>query len=123
VILSLCLLDMSDDEWIYQLIYAGKIQPPVSVSLPFEEMSPLERSRFISEALAPALLEEQFEVLDARPKEVAEKYLGESLDDDDDDEDVDIIDLLNKIDSNQQNLIERIEDIEIRLNGKGKNTK
>lgn len=110
MICGITLIDVGEEHWVYQLIYNNQIQEPMTYPLPFEEMSPLERSRFISEMFAPALLNEQFDVLDARPRDSAEQYLGESLDDDDE-EDVsaeDIVDILN-------NLSSRLEDLEIRL--------
>lgn len=118
MIANISLVDCCEDEWTYQLIYNYRKMEPHSSPIPFDEMAPLEKSRFISEIFAPAFMQEQFEVLDARPKEVAEGYLGVDLDagEDEEDEDEDytaasIVDLLTE-------LQKRIEDIEIRLNKK-----
>lgn len=121
MICCITLDDVGEDQWMYRLIYDNMRQEPVAYPLPFEEMGALERTRFVSEMFAPAFLQEQERLLDSRPVEIVEKYLdmdmdGEVEDDEEERGDVEpqhIIDILN-------NLASRIEDLEIKLNSKGK---
>ena len=74
MISNIALIDCCEDEWTYQLVYNNQ-KYEKSYPLPFEEMAPLERTRFISEMYSPAFYAEQFKTLDARPGDAVEDYL------------------------------------------------
>ena len=113
VFISLTMADCSEDEWVYELQYLGKITR-VTSPMPIEAMSVLEQ-----EAFAVNLLQAGFSVIREqkllkRPEDEVEEALALALEDDYDEEDDEenMYDLL-------VNLTERMEDLETFL-GRGK---
>jgi hypothetical protein len=88
MISAITLVDCTDDEWLYQILYKNK-RYEAPYSLPFEEMSVLEQERFIGEMHSLAFQQERVEKLDQRPKEfledlgIEEEEEGEDEDEDD----------------------------------------
>lgn len=96
MICAITLIDVGEDQWMYRLQY-DKLFFERTYDLPFEEMSVLEKERFVAEMFSMAFTHDRMTKLDQRPAEFLEEIvdgmtkgsydLDDEEEDDEDDED------------------------------------
>lgn len=105
-------VDGADDKYIYEVQYRGKVHL-IEVPLEFhDEMSVGDQERFIGLCLVEAFNRVRDAKLEERPQEIVDRLVGETDDEEDDDDEeerIHIIDLLNQV-------MSRLEDLEIKIN-------
>lgn len=118
MICTVSLVEVGEDFWTYQVMYDG-LKFERDYDLPFIAMSCLEKERFMAEMLSMPFNFQRTKALDNRPAEIVEDVLGINLNDTDSDDDDEfepeegvgpyIVKLL-------EDLKDRIENLEIKVN-------
>lgn len=121
MICMISLIDSSDEKWNYKIMYQDKFWFVDSL-IPFEEMSALEKERFVMNAYVPAFNHFRDKALDQRPMDTVEETLGLTAEDYETEDEGFVPEegvgqwLVERI----NDIVQRLEDMEVRMNKKEK---